>query len=220
MPRPERRLYSWPHQSYPRRVSAVACRRRATTGSRRCCASYSCPAIIHPSQKRSILRMFRRVRIGVHMFRTSLVAALLLLSACNKSDGASATPPAPESVNDVELIQRDALFGNPERVNVQISPDGKHLSWVAPLDGVQNVWVAPVGDLEAARAVTADEARGIRSYLWTYRPDTLLYMRDTGGDEDFHVYVVDLQSGESKDLSPYPKTRASVVAASHLHPES
>ena len=154
------------------------------------------------------------------MARISLIAALLLLSACNRADEAPANPPAPETVNDVELIARDALFGNPERVNVQISPDGQHLSWVAPLDGVQNVWVAPVGDLKAARAVTADKARGIRGYFWTYRPDTLLYMRDTGGDEDFHVYVVDLQSGESKDLSPYPKTRAFVVAASHLHPES
>lgn len=94
---------------------------------------------------------------------SSLVAALLLLSACNRADARTANPPAPKTVDAVELIQRDALFGNPERINVQISPDGKHLSWVAPFDEVQNVWVAPVGDLAAARAVTADKVLGATS---------------------------------------------------------
>src|SRR3546814_10299773 len=94
-----------------------------------------------------------------------------------------ATPAAaPTSIEDVELIPRDALFGNPERANVQISPDGKYLSWIAPVDGVLNVWVAPADDIAGARAVTDDKARGIRNYFWSYRPDTLLYLRDNGGD--------------------------------------
>src|SRR3546814_1349316 len=93
---------------------------------------------------------------------------------------AEATPAAaPTSIEDVELIPRDALFGNPERANVQISPDGEYLSWIAPVDGVLNVWVAPAGDVADARAVTDDDARGIRQYFWSYRPDTLLYPRDT-----------------------------------------
>ena len=75
---------------------------------------------------------------------------------------------------EVELIPREALFGNPERANVQISPDGKYLSWTAPVNGVMNVWVAPADDLSKARAVTDDAARGIRQYFWSYRPDTLL----------------------------------------------
>src|SRR3546814_14443132 len=89
------------------------------------------------------------------------------------------------SIEDVELIPRDALFGNPERANVQISPDGKYLSWIAPVDGVLNVWVAPADDIAGARAVTDDQARGIRNYFWSYRPDTLLSLRDNGGHENF-----------------------------------
>lgn len=127
------------------------------------------------------------------------------------SDSAPAQP---------ELISREALFGNPERANVQISPDGKTLSWVAPVDGVLNLWVAPADNPAQARAVTNDKARGIRQYFWSYLPDTLLYLRDTGGDEDFHLYAVDLKSGTSRDLSPFPKTRAYVLGVSHLHPES
>ena len=161
------------------------------------------------------------------LHRALLASAIVacLLSACDRSpvpatDAQATKAAAPTSINDVELIQRDALFGNPERANVQVSPDGKYLSWLAAVDGVINVWVAPADDLAKAKAVTDDKARGIRQYFWSYRPDTLLYMRDTGGDEDFHLFAVDLASGHARDLSNFPKTRAYVVGVSHLHPES
>ena len=153
------------------------------------------------------------------MHRLLLASAITLaLAACSDSGAVDQTAAAPASIDAVELIARDALFGNPERANVQMSPDGRYLSWVAPLDGTLNVWVAPAGDLSAARAVTRDQARGIRSYFWSYLDDTLLYLRDTGGDEDFHLYAVDLASGESRDLTPYEKTTAQVVGVSDLHP--
>ena len=161
------------------------------------------------------------------LHRSLLVVSIsaCLLAACDRSAPepaakAEAQPSAPATIEDVELIPRDALFGNPERANVQISPDGKYLSWIAAVDGVLNVWVAPADDMAKARAVTADKARGIRQYFWSHRPDTLLYLRDTGGDEDFHLFSVDLASGQSRDLSNFPKTRAMVVGVSHLHPES
>ena len=157
------------------------------------------------------------------LVRTALVSALLFsLAACRDGDapaGPSAAAPAPPApAAEAGLIARDDLFGNPERANVQISPDGKYLSWVAPVDGVLNVWIAPADDLSKAKAVTDDKARGIRQYFWSYRPDTLLYLRDTGGDEDFHLFSVDLASGDKRDLTPFPKTTAQVVNVSHLKP--
>mgnify|MGYP000918239494 FL=1 len=92
-------------------------------------------------------------------------------------------------------------------------------SWIAPVDGVLNVWVAPAGDASAGRPGTSDKARGIRQYFWAYRPDTLLYLRDSGGDEDFRLYAVDLASGASRDLTPFENTRAVVYEVSHLHPD-
>lgn len=121
---------------------------------------------------------------------------------------------------EVELIPREALFGNPDRIAVQLSPDGKSISWVAPVNGVQNVWVAPASDPGKARPITQDTTRGIRNHFWTYRPDTVLYLRDTGGDEDFHLYSVDLATGTTRDLTPFPKTRAEFVGASHLQPDT
>lgn len=123
------------------------------------------------------------------------------------------------TLDHVDLIPRDALFGNPERASVQLSPDGRHLSWLAPADGVLNIWVAPAGDPGAARAITADRARGIRQYFWAYRPDTVLYLRDDAGDEDYHLHAVDLNTGETLDLTPYPNTTAEVAGLSHRQPE-
>ena len=148
---------------------------------------------------------------------TLSVFALTALAIGVAAFPAAAAEPA---AAQVELIAREALFGNPERANVQISPDGRTLSWVAPVDGVLNLWVAPADHPEQAKAVTDDKARGIRQYFWSYRPGTLLYLRDTGGDEDFHLYALDLATGTKRDLSPFPKTRAQVNGVSHLHPES
>lgn len=154
-------------------------------------------------------------------------ALILVLSACNHQatpDPDAAGKPSgkagagPSSIEEVDLIPRESLFGNPERMNVQISPDGRYLSWVAPLNGTLNVWVAPADALDKAKAITQDTARGIRSYFWSYQADTLLYLRDTGGDEDFHLYAVDLNSGQSRDLTPYPKTTAQVVGVSDRSP--
>jgi dipeptidyl aminopeptidase/acylaminoacyl peptidase len=145
-------------------------------------------------------------------------AATLFLAMSIPTAIAQSGPSAAERIAGTELIPREALFGNPERALVQISPDGKYLSWIAPVNGVMNVWVAPDGDMSRARAVTNDEARGIRRYFWSYQPGTLLYLRDTGGDEDFHLYGVDVATGKARDLTPFEKTTASVVAVSHGQP--
>ena len=146
-------------------------------------------------------------------FRLTLLASTVAFALA-----AQAAPSAADRIAGTELIARDALFGNPERANVQISPDGKYLSWVAAVDGVLNVWIAPADNPSQARAVTQDTARGIRSYFWSYQPDTLLYLRDSGGDEDFHLYAVDLKTGQAKDLTPFPKTTAQVAGVSPKHP--
>ncbi len=133
---------------------------------------------------------------------------------------AQAAPTAAQRIADVELIPRDALFGNPERASVMISPDGKTLSWVAPVDGVMNVWVAPIDQPTAGRAITRDTTRGIRDYFWSYLPGTMLYLRDTGGDEDFHLFSVNIATGKTTDLTPFAKTTAQFQGASHANPGS
>jgi dipeptidyl aminopeptidase/acylaminoacyl peptidase len=118
-----------------------------------------------------------------------------------------------------ELIPREVLFGNPERVSPRISPDGRRLAWVAPVDGVLNVWVATVG-ADDARPVTEDRDRGIREYFWAHDGRHLLYLRDEGGDEDWHLHAVDLDTGAIRALTPFDGVQAQVVEVSRDHPDT
>ena len=58
----------------------------------------------------------------------------------------AASTAAADAVASVPLIPRDALYGNPTRAAGRVSPDGKWLSWLAPHEGVMNVWIAPASD--------------------------------------------------------------------------
>lgn len=119
----------------------------------------------------------------------------------------------------VELIPRQVLFGNPDRTQARISPNGTRLSYLAPVDGVLNVWVGPAGEPDAAQPVTHDRHRGIRFYAWAYTSRQVLYIQDQGGDENWRVYSVDLDSGESRDLTPLEGVHAEIENVSPLFPD-
>ena len=123
----------------------------------------------------------------------------------------------------VDLIPRNVLFGNPERTSPRMSHDGSQLGWIAPRDGVLNVWVAPIGesdgvDWAAARAVTDDTDRGIRVFGWAWDGRHLLYVQDVGGDENWRLYDVDLVTGERRDLTPFEKIHATIIGSSKRRP--
>jgi dipeptidyl aminopeptidase/acylaminoacyl peptidase len=151
------------------------------------------------------------------MFRLSGLA--LLLSGCLAipvaPTGAQEPTPTGEKTG---LIPRKVLFGNPDKAGAKISPDGKQLSFLAPVDGVLNVWVGPIDKPEDAKPVTQDKKRGIRSYLWAYTSQHVLYIQDKGGDENWHVYRVDLKSGETSDLTPIKGVNAQIEGTSPKFP--
>src|SRR5271157_93381 len=109
------------------------------------------------------------------------------------------------------LIPRDVLFGNPERADPQISPDGTQLGYLAPVNGVLNVWVRTIGKNDD-RAITDDKYRGIRNFLWQYDNKHILYTQDLGGDENWRLYQTDIASNQTRDLTPFDKVRVDIVA--------
>src|SRR5215813_13807953 len=114
------------------------------------------------------------------------------------------------------LIPRNLLFGNPERTSPNLSPDGTRLAWLAPdTNNVLQVWVKTLGK-DDDKIVTADKKRGIRQYFWAKDNRTLLYLQDSDGDENFHIYGVDLPSGNVRDYTPFQGVRADVT---DLNPE-
>jgi dipeptidyl aminopeptidase/acylaminoacyl peptidase len=116
---------------------------------------------------------------------------------------------------DATLLARGVLFANPDRAMPTLSPDGKRIAYLSSVDGVLNVWVAPVGDLAKAKPVTQDKKRGIRTYRWAFTNDHVLYMQDKDGDENWHLHAVDLKSGADKDLTPIDGAQARIEEISH-----
>jgi len=119
------------------------------------------------------------------------------------------------------LIPRRVLFGNPERTSPRLSPDGTRLAWIAPKDDVLNVWVAPIGpdgvDTGAAQVVTDDRDRGIRVIAWARDNRHLLYLQDTGGDENWRLFDVDLETMARRDLTPFDSIQARIEGTSKRH---
>lgn len=139
------------------------------------------------------------------------LSALLAVTAC-------LTPVTALAQTDAPLIPRETLFGNPEKTQGQFSPDGAHISYLAPLEGVLNVWAAPSENISAGEALTDDDGRGIAYHTWAEDSETILYGRDTGGDENYHVFALDIESGESMDLTPYEGVRGQIMQTSEDEP--
>jgi dipeptidyl aminopeptidase/acylaminoacyl peptidase len=145
------------------------------------------------------------------------------------------TPPEDEVLAnpvtwETRLISREILFGNPEKAAARISPDGRQLAFLAPDEGVLNVWVAPVSvgagrpapvaKLDEARAITRDRKRGIRQFFWAHTSQHVVYLQDKGGDENWRAYSVEIASGKETDLTPLEGVRAEIQEVSHRKPGS
>lgn len=122
-------------------------------------------------------------------------------------------------ITSVPLIPRQVLFGNPDRAMARLSPDGSRLSFLAPVEGVLNVWVGPAVDPEAAKPVTHDTVRGIRFYGWAFTNQHVLYIQDKDGDENWRIYSVDLGTGETRDMTPVEGVQARIEEVSPRYPE-
>lgn len=163
----------------------------------------------------------------------SVVVLCLGATALAQETGATKTP-----VTGTDLIPRSLLFGNPERVSPRLSPDGKLLAYLAPVDGVMNIYAGSASDPAGAKPITRDTGRGIQTFFWAYNNTHVLYTQDVGGDENWKVFSVEVESGKVRDLTPFetipgpdgkPVTRprsdiplrpaAQIQQVSHLFPD-
>ena len=120
---------------------------------------------------------------------------------------------------DPPLIPRKVLDSPAEHDFLTISPDGKSIAYLAPSDkDVANIWAEDLATHQK-RMVTRAAHRGIGGYQWAYDSAHLLYQSDENGNEDFHLYSVDLKSGAIRDLTPFLGIRAEHTLLSSSHPE-
>ncbi|MEQ1819235.1 MAG: prolyl oligopeptidase family serine peptidase [Terricaulis sp.] len=116
-----------------------------------------------------------------------------------------------------DLITRAALFGEAARHDGQLSPRGDRVAFLAPRDGVTNLWVLSVDAMDEARPVTDARVRGITNFRWAADGATLLYLADDDGDENTRLYAVDAAGSASRALTP-AGARAEIIGLSASDP--
>ena len=125
------------------------------------------------------------------------------------------------------LIDRDLFFGDPEVASAQLSPDGRYVAFRKPYQDVMNIWVKGIDEpFDAARPITADTTRPVPGYFWSQDSQYVLYVQDKGGNENYHVYVVDPEAEAdsetgvppARDVTDYEDTRAYIYAVPETTP--
>ncbi len=102
------------------------------------------------------------------------------------------------------------FFRNPEKTSFELSPGGEYLAFMQPWENRMNVFVQKINsDRESVRVTSAKE-RSIAGFAWK-TDDRLIFVQDTGGDENYHLYAVDADGSNTKDLTPFPKVQAQLV---------
>lgn len=137
-----------------------------------------------PIERRIIVKPLSRSRVlATAMSRLLFLSLAVLLSVPLIAADAKGLPP---------LMDRELFFGDPEIAGAQLSPDGKYIAFMKPLDGTRNVWVKKSSEpFSAAHPITADTKRPIPGFFWTRDGKYVLFVQDQGGNENFNVYAVD-----------------------------
>jgi dipeptidyl aminopeptidase/acylaminoacyl peptidase len=125
------------------------------------------------------------------------------------------------------IVDRELFFGNPEIAGSQLSPDGKFISFIKPLNGVRNIFVKGINEpFSAARPVTSETKRPIPSYFWSQDGKYILFVKDNDGDENFNVYVVNPAEAAAdkipaaRNLTEGTKVRAFIQGVPRSEPDT
>jgi dipeptidyl aminopeptidase/acylaminoacyl peptidase len=136
------------------------------------------------------------------------------VAGCDELDTPATTPP-----REVSIIPREALFGNPERTQARLSPDGTYISFLAPVGGRLNVHLFQTqSGISSARPITDDRLRSIRYHSWAEDSRHILYTQDKNGDDTWRLYSVDVVTRQTRDLTPFDNVQAQLIGMSPDEP--
>jgi len=178
--------------------------------------------------------MFFKLVIDMHwsiITRGLLLIVVLpgFVSSCGdfaeKTDGLNGTSDIQHELPD--LLPLQLLLAPAEYLAPQISPDGNWISYIGPLDGVANFFVAPVDKPQQGRPVTHYTERGVQAtdvsgqvmYAWHFDSKQLIYPKDYDGDENWDIHIVDIVKGEDRNLTPSPGVKTSIIAYHPKYPD-
>ena len=129
---------------------------------------------------------------------TNVIFLVLILIGCDNQ--MNKKPPT---------IPTEDFFRNPDKSSFQISPDGKHISYMKPWEKRMNVHVVDVETNNEIR-LTSSKERGVYGYLWLGN-NRIGYVKDDGGDENMHFYAVNIDGTNEIDLTPFENVQARII---------
>ena len=138
-----------------------------------------------------------RTKSILHLLLGGLITIALIMVGCK--------PKKPMQVRQIPL---EDFFKNPEKARYQISPDGKYFSFMAPYEKRMNIFVQEIGT-EKAIQLTSEKDRDISSYFWK-NPTRIVFLKDTGGDENFKLYGVNIDGSNLQCFTDFPKVRTEI----------
>jgi dipeptidyl aminopeptidase/acylaminoacyl peptidase len=139
-----------------------------------------------------------KTRFTMNLLLTGLLALFLMITGCKEQK--------PLQVRQIPL---EDFFRNPEKTRYQISPDGKHFSFMAPYEKRMNIFVQEIGRDSAVR-LTSETDRDISGYFWK-NSTRIVFLKDNGGDENFKLYGVNIDGSNLKCFTDFPKVRTEII---------
>jgi len=153
-----------------------------------------------------------------HRSSCAAVLTAAMLGAAIMAGALPAVGAEPDAVQRTLLVPRDALFASPAYSELQISPDGRQLAFLHPLNGVLNVWVAPLDDPKAATPVTRFDTRPPDSFQWSSDGRYILVLKDIGGGEQSQLWVANLEKRTVINMTADPVVQTKIVKLSKRRP--
>ena len=137
------------------------------------------------------------------LWSISLACMVGFMASCGGNSGKKGT----ESTGD--FIPMEDFFKNPEKSSFQLSPDGKYFSYMAPVNSRMNIFVQEIGKEEVAQ-LTHETDRDVAGYMWANN-SRILFLKDTGGDENYKLFGVDIDGSNLKGLTDFDKVRTQFI---------
>ena len=115
----------------------------------------------------------------------------------------------PKKLKNIPL---ENFFKNPEMSSFKLSPDGKHISYMKPWNEgnrMMNVYVKHMESEKVIR-ITSASKRSLYGYFWL-NENRIAYIKDEGGDENVHIYAVNIDATNDIDLTPFKNIQARIT---------
>ncbi len=166
----------------------------------------------HASRSKSVFRLC----LSIFVIMVSILVVYMYNERHEKTQDTSKVKSTIDNMKQEKLIPRAVLFGNPEKIAVRLSPNGENMSYIAPHNGVLNIFLSKPGS--DAQPITNDTHRGIRSYFWSYDNKHVIYQQDKNGDENHHLFSVDIDTNEITELTPMNGVKVGDITTSKHFP--